>query len=428
MKRTLRPATGISGAVTLPGDKSISHRYAMLASLAEGCSVIDNYSTGADCISTLECLRSLHVDLERKGTQVTVHGQGLYGLLQSDQPLDVGNSGTTMRLMSGILAGHSFESTLSGDESISKRPMQRIMAPLRIMGAQIDAIEDQYPPLHISGGRLRSICYELPVASAQVKSAVLLAGMYADGVTEVIEPFATRNHTEIVLKQLGTDLEVSGNSITIHGFPKLAARDLRVPADLSSAVFFIAAALLFPGSELRIENVGLNPTRTAVLDLLQQMGALIEVHPDSDDGGELAGTLVIRTEQKLAGGKISGDLTAGVIDEIPMLAVLGAASEGGLRIRDAGELRVKETDRIATVVENLRRLGVQVTEHAEGMDIEGGASFQAAEFDSFGDHRIAMAFTVAALAADGESILDGSQAASVSFPEFYEKLEAIVQE
>ncbi len=422
MTRTIRPAAGISGAITLPGDKSISHRYAMLASLAEGRSVLANYSTGADCMSTLACMRQLGVDCEQNGTRIRIEGVGRQGLQSADGPLDAGNSGTTMRLLSGILAGQRFDSVIVGDESLTKRPMKRILTPLRQMGASVEAREDRYPPLTIRGRPLRPTRYELPVASAQVKSAVLLAALHAPGVTQVVEALPTRNHSEIALRRFGAELTVSGRTIAMHGFPHLTACDMTVPSDLSSAVFFLAAALLLPGSHLRIDRVGLNPTRSAVLTVLRRMGAAIEVHPEPEEGGEPVGSLVIFGGGTLVGGEITGDVTAGVIDEIPMLAVLGAIAEGGLRIRDAGELRVKETDRIATVADNLRRMGVRVTEHETGMEIEGGAKLRAAELDSCGDHRIAMAFSVAALAADGPSSLHGAEAAAVSFPEFFEVL------
>ncbi len=427
MSRIIRPASAITGAISLPGDKSISHRYAMLGALSEGRSDLTNYSTGADCASTLACLRMLGVELEQHGTAVRIHGAGCEGLVAPSAPLDAGNSGTTMRLLSGILAGQPFESTIVGDESLSRRPMRRIMFPLQGMGASVYARNGQYPPLTIQGGRLRPIRYELPVASAQVKSAVLLAGLSAPGTTEVVEPVETRNHTEVALRRLGAEVRVSGREIALVGLPRLIARDMRIPSDLSSAVFFLAAALLLPGSSLLIDGVGLNPTRTAVLDVLRRMGARIETHSQSVEGAEPVGSLEVRGAGPLAGGEIAGATTSGVIDEIPMLAVLGAVSESGLRIRDAGELRVKETDRIATVAANLRQMGVGVEEYETGMDIEGGCRLRGAELDSCGDHRIAMAFAVAALAADGESSLAGAEAASVSFPEFFDVLEGIVR-
>ena len=427
MHRTLRPASGIQGTVKLPGDKSISHRYAMLASLAEGRSELTNYSSGQDCSSTFDCLRSLGVDCSRHGDRIQINGNGIDGLEPPAETLDAGNSGTTIRLLSGILAGQRFAATIAGDESLSKRPMQRIMTPLTAMGASMQAREGQYPPLTIRGRPLEGIRYESPVASAQVKSAVLLAGLYASGATTIVEPTETRNHSEIALGQFGADVTVNGRAISVRGRPRLVARDVRIPSDLSSAVFFIGASLLLPDSILRIEGVGLNPTRTAMLSALRSMGASLEVYPEDDECGEPVGTLVVRSGPPLEGGVISGTVTVGVIDEVPMLAVLGAVSKNGLRIRDAAELRVKETDRIATVADNLRRMGVRVEERADGMDIEGGARLRAAELDSAGDHRIAMAFAVAALAADGECVLEGADAAAVSYPEFFETLAAVVR-
>ncbi|MCY4597313.1 MAG: 3-phosphoshikimate 1-carboxyvinyltransferase [Bryobacterales bacterium] len=426
MTRTIHPSSGIAGSISLPGDKSISHRYAMLASLAEGSSVLTNYSSGQDCASTLECMRALGARCSVQGDRVEIAGHGEGRLQAPSGPLDAGNSGTTMRLLSGILAGQDFQCQIKGDASLSQRPMKRILTPLRAMGASIDARDGEYPPLTIRGGALLPIRYELPVASAQVKSAVLLAGLRAPGTTTVVEPLETRNHSEIALRRFGADITVEARAISITGMPRLTACDMHIPSDLSSAVFFLGAALLLPGSELSIHGVGLNPTRTAVLSVLRSMGASIEAHPEPDGTGEPSGTLVIRGGHAIRGGEISGASTAGVIDEIPMLAVLGAVSENGLRIRDAGELRVKETDRIATVTANLRRMGVSVTEYPDGMDIEGRSRLRAAEIDSAGDHRIAMAFAVAALASDGDSILHGAEAASVSFPEFFDVLGELV--
>ena len=399
----------------------------MLASLAEGRSTLTNYSTGADCASTLRCMQALGVRCEVNRGRIEIQGVGSDGLHAAAGPLDAGNSGTTIRLLSGILAGQGFNSEIAGDESLSKRPMQRIMQPLRAMGASIDARDGQFPPLAIRGGSLSPIRYEMPVASAQVKSAVLLAGLHAPGVTQVVEPLETRNHSELALRRFGAEVTVEGRAISVRGEARLTACDMRVPSDLSSAVFFLGAALLLPDSNLRIEHVGLNPTRTVVLAVLRDMGASIEIHPEEDEGGECVGTLVVHGGRALDGGEISGAVTVGVIDEIPMLAILGAVSRKGLRIRDARELRVKETDRIATVTANLRRMGVGVVEHADGMDIEGGCKLRAAELDSAGDHRIAMAFAVAALAAAGPSVLHGAEAAGVSYPEFFDALAAVVR-
>ena len=424
MTREIQPARRIAGTIALPGDKSISHRYALLASLAEGRSTIANYAAGADCASTLACLQALGVYCKRAGATVTIDGVGLRGLRPAAAPLDAGNSGTTMRLLSGILAGSPFETTIGGDASLSRRPMRRIIRPLERMGATIRAREGGLPPLTVRGGALRPIRYELPMASAQVKTAVLFAGLFADGVTTAVEPAPTRNHSEIALRRFGADVTVRDGAVAVAGNPRLTAQTLRVPADLSSAAFFIAAALLLPGSELRIEGVGLNPTRAAVLDVLQQMGGHIAVQRGADEG-EPAGAVEVRGGGRLRGGEIAGAVTAAAIDEIPLLAVLGAFSGGGLRIRDAAELRVKESDRIAATAENLRRMGAEVKTSADGMDIAGNGRLRGAALDSFGDHRIAMAFTVAALAAEGPSRMGGAEAASISFPEFYDLLDSL---
>ena len=431
MTRAIRPVSSISGKIRLPGDKSISHRYAMLAALAEGRTVIENYSTGADCASTLGCLRDLGVAIDHTANRVTVDGVGLDGLQAPAGPLDAGNSGSTIRMLSGILAGQEFETTIGGDESLSRRPMRRIITPLAAMGAGIEAADGDVPPLRIRGGPLRPVQYELAVPSAQVKTAVLFAGLFADGTTSVREPLVTRNHSEIALCEFGANIAVDGLDVRIEGGPRLRALQLQVPGDLSSAAFFLAAALLLPGSDLLVERVGLNPTRTALLDVLRKMGADVEILGNSLEHGEPVGDLRVtgRTGDGpvLEGGVIEGETTAGVIDEIPILAVLGAASRQGLDIRDAGELRVKETDRISTVAKNLQRMGVRVEVRADGLTVPGGQAFKAAELDSFGDHRVAMAFTIAALAAKGPCRMKGAEAASVSFPEFYNLLESVIR-
>ena len=405
----------------LPGDKSISHRYAMIASIAQGDSRIVNYSTGADCHSTLNAMRALGVPVEENGTEVLIRGRGPDGLRAPLADLDAGNSGSTIRMLSGILAAQSFPTRIGGDESLSRRPMARIIEPLSRMGASIRAREGRFPPLEIHGTRLQPIDYTLPVPSAQVKTCVLFAGLYAEGETLVREPVRSRDHTEIALREFGADLRVERKTIALTGRPTLTGRDLVVPSDLSSAAFFIVAALLLPGSRLTIRGVGLNPTRSTLLDFLAGMGAAIRITEVESRNGELSGELVV-TSSRVRGGTIEKETTAALIDEIPVLAVLGAASEEGLTIRDAGELRIKETDRIATVAENLRRMGIQAEELPDGLAIPGRQRFHAAELDSFGDHRIAMAFAIAALCADGESAIHGAEAASVSFPEFFATL------
>ncbi len=429
MRQTVRPAGRLSGLVILPGDKSISHRYAMIASLAEGLSKITNYSTGADCHSTLGCVRALGIEVAEEGTTVTIQGCGLDGWTQPENDLDAGNSGSTIRMMSGLLAAQPFTSRIFGDESLSRRPMGRIIKPLEQMGARIEAAliegnHGQFPPLAIHGSGLHAIDYTLPVPSAQVKTCVLFGGLFAEGTTTVREAIRSRDHTELALREFGADLKVVKRAITLEGRPKLTGRDVVVPSDLSSAAFFLVAGLLIPGSQLMIQNVGLNPTRSALLDFLLSIGAPVKVLKIESVNGELIGDIEVR-HAPVRGGTIDKELTAALIDEIPVLAVLGAASEKGIVICDAQELRIKETDRIATVAENFHRMGIEVEVTPDGMSIPGKQKFRAAAFDSFGDHRIAMAFAVAALAADGESSIDNADAASVSFPEFWNILREI---
>jgi 3-phosphoshikimate 1-carboxyvinyltransferase len=426
MHQFISPATSISGEIALPGDKSISHRYALIASIAEGVTRIRNYSTGADCRSTLGCLRALGIEVAGDGTELTIEGRGLAGLRATAADLDAGNSGSTIRMLSGILAAQPFRSRLFGDESLSRRPMGRVMDPLAKMGAHITAREGKFPPLEIDGAPLHPIEYRLPVPSAQVKTCVLFAGLFADGVTAVEEPVRSRDHSEIALREFGAELRVERGRIELTGRPRLEGRELTVPSDLSSAAFFIVAALLIPGSELTIRGVGLNPTRSALLDLLVGMGANLRIPQLESRNGELVGDIVVR-HSALKGGTVEGALTAALIDEIPVLAVLGAATEEGLTVKDAAELRIKETDRIRTVVDNLRRMGVEAEELPDGLVVPGRQRFRAAEFDSHGDHRIAMAFAVAALAGDGRSVIHGAEAASVSFPEFWDTLASVAR-
>jgi 3-phosphoshikimate 1-carboxyvinyltransferase len=396
----------------------------MISAIAEGTSRIQNYSTGADCHSTLGTVRALGIEVEESGTQVTIHGRGLDGLRAPAAELDAGNSGSTIRMLSGILAAQPFACRIVGDESLSRRPMQRIMQPLRQMGAAISAREDRFPPLEIQGGTLRPIDYPLPVPSAQVKTCVVFAGLFAEGETIVREPMRSRDHTEIALREFGADLTVERQKITVKGRARLTGRELVVPSDLSSAAFFIVAALTVPGSTLVIRGVGLNPTRSALLDFLIGMGARIRVENLTSTNGELMGDIVVESST-LTGGVIEKEMTAALIDEIPVLAVLGASTRDGIIVRDAAELRIKETDRIATVVDNLRRMGVDAEAQGDGMTIPGGQKFRAAKLDSFGDHRIAMAFSIAALQADGECQIDDAASASVSFPEFFQTVRQV---
>jgi len=424
MIETIHPVSALRGTVRLPGDKSISHRYGMLASIAEGTSVISNYSSGADCHSTLGCMQSMGARIEKDGTQITIHGVGREGLQAPAAMLDAGNSGSTIRMLSGILAAQPFVSQIGGDESLSKRPMARIMKPLVEMGATIDAHDGKFPPLTIHGARLRPIDYTLPVASAQVKSCILFAGLYADGRTIVREPIITRDHSEIALREFGAEVESRRGEISIVGRPALKAKNLTVPGDLSSAAFFLVAALLRPGSRIAIQGVGLNPTRSALMDFLAAGGASLRVLNLAEGSGEVIGDILIE-HSCWRGGVLEKSMTAALIDEIPVLAVLGAVSEEGLIVRDAAELRVKETDRIATVAENLKRMGVEVAVREDGFDVPGKQKLRASGLDSFGDHRIAMAFSVAALAADGPCTIHDAGAASVSFPEFYNMLRSL---
>lgn len=428
MIERVSPAHSVHGVVNVPGDKSISHRYAMLTSIAEGDSQIYNYSSGADCQSTLSCMEALGVRYgfdEEDGRRVlTVRGRGVRGLQPPLHFLDAGNSGSTIRMLSGILAAQAFTSEISGDSSLAKRPMRRIMTPLSEMGARIDAMNDQFPPLTIHGSPLHAINYQLAVPSAQVKSCVLLAGLYASGETVVRETTATRDHTEIALSELGADITIEPRVIRVRGGSSLSAMRLVVPGDLSSAAFFLVAALIVRDSDLTVANVGLNPTRTALLDFLRSVGASIKVLHVEQVNGELIGSIQIRSS-RVRGGMIEGATTAALIDEIPVLAVLGAVSEEGLIVRDAAELRVKETDRIETIAENLRRMGATVTTTPDSLQIPGRQRLHAAEIDSHGDHRIAMAFSIAALAADGDCSIHDAGAASVSFPEFFDTLRRI---
>ncbi len=412
--------------VRLPGDKSISHRYAMLGAIAEGRTTIRGFSSAADCSSTLECLRALGVAIEQEGEAVSIGGAGLGGLQAPRQVLDAGNSGSTIRMLSGILAGQDFRATITGDASLRRRPMRRIIEPLRQMGAEIRARDGQYAPLEIRGGRLRPIHYRLPVPSAQIKTAVLFAGLFAEGITTVEEELKTRDHTELALAELGAEITVRGSAVQVSGRRPLRGKEFRVPGDLSSAAFFLVAALLVPQSNLHLENVGLNPTRAALLDLLVGWGADVRVSNVESLAGELIGDLHV-SGGPVEGGAIGPELVPGLIDELPVLAVLGAHSQQGLRISGARELRVKESDRVATVAENLRRMGAQVSELPDGLEVPGRQRLRGARLDSFGDHRIAMAFSVAALAAEGESVIVGADAAQVSFPEFYDTLERVVQ-
>ena len=421
----VRPARGVSGTLSLPGDKSICHRYAMLGAIAEGTTRLDNFSTGADCASTLGCLRGLGVDWERTGCAVVIHGR-VAKLAEPREPLNCGNSGSTMRMLSGILAGQEFVSELVGDESLSRRPMARIIAPLEKMGARITAQEGATAPLRTSGGHLKGIHYRMPVPSAQVKTALLFAGFYADGETWIEEPVRTRDHGELALRAFGAEIRPEGKEVRIVGGQALHAIEAEIPGDISSAAFFLCAAALFPGSQLTITGLLMNPTRSRLLDILGLMGARISVTQLEERHGELAGTVQVEGGA-LAGTTISGADTAALIDEIPVLAAIAPYTVNGIEIRDAGELRVKESDRIAAVARNLQSMGALVEEREHGLRIPGGQILHGAEIDSFGDHRIAMAFAVAALRASGETHIRGAEAAAISYPEFFGALDSVLQ-
>ena len=423
---TVRPATNLAGSLRLPGDKSISHRYAMLGALAEGITELENFSSGADCASTLGCLRALGCAVERQAGSVRIHGRGPV-LRPPSGTLDCGNSGSTMRMLAGILAGQSFTSVLAGDASLSRRPMQRVVTPLQQMGAAITAAEGCRPPLRIQGARLHGIEYIMPVASAQVKSAVLLAGLLADGTTVVEEPLRTRDHSELALRAFGAQLERSRNRCSISGGQRLQSIRATVPGDISSAAFFLCAAAIFPQSSLVLDDLLLNPTRAAILDVLMAMGMRITILKVEEHHGELVGAVQARHGGRLRGARIAGAQSAALIDELPVLAAIAPYTEEGVEIRDARELRVKESDRIAAMAENLRAMGAHVDIRDDGWFIPGKQSLHGAEVDSFSDHRIAMASAVAALGASGEVHIRDAGVVEISYPAFFPALDALLQ-
>ena len=418
------PARAVHGVVRIPGDKSVSHRYAMLSAIAEGTSRFHNFSAARDCFSTLDCVAKLGSAWKKSDDgAIEVTGIGPH-LNAPKEALDCGNSGSTMRMLSGILAGQPFQSELFGDESLSRRPMARIMKPLSEMGAGIESTDGGRPPLKIHGGPLKAIHYKPEVASAQVKSCVLFAGLFADGETVVEEPIRTRDHGEIALRAFGAEVERSGNASRIAGGQRLRAMEAHVPGDLSSAAFFLCAAALFPGSQITLPGILMNPTRARLLDILMQMGLKVTITHIEEHQGELVGSIEARGAA-WKGGIIAGADTAALIDEIPVLAAIAPYSESGLEVRDGKELRVKESDRIAAVATNLRKMGAEIEERPDGMKIPGGQQLHGAKLDSLGDHRIAMAFAVAALRAEGETTMHRADAAGVSYPTFFEVLENI---
>ncbi len=422
--RTIAPARNLLGSLRLPGDKSISHRYALLGGLAHGTTKLQNFSTGADPASSLSCVAALGATVERDGACVTIHGcSGRF--LATDAPLDCGNSGSTMRMLAGLLAAQSGRFTLTGDRSLTRRPMERIRKPLEAMGAHI-TLSEGHAPIAMEGAPLRGIDYITPVPSAQVKTAVLFAGLNATGTTTVTESIRTRDHGEIALGAFGIELTRRLDSISIIGGQQLGAVDAVIPGDISSAAFFLCAAALFPDSGLLLDNLGMNPTRATLLDVLATLGARVSVLNLEERSGELAGTVqLVAPRDGLIGATISGALAAQLIDELPVLAAIAPYTQQGIRIRDARELRVKESDRIALVAENLRRMGAEVTEFEDGLDVPGGQALHGAEIDSGGDHRIAMAFSVAALRAEGETTIHGAESADISFPEFFSLLDEV---
>ena len=422
---------GLKGTVSVPGDKSISHRCIMFGSIANGTTEIHNFLKGADCLATIRCFQSMGINIEETDHTITVHGKGLHGLSAPLNILDVGNSGTTTRLLSGILAGQKFESKLSGDESLNSRPMKRIIEPLTMMGANISSIlRNGCAPLYIAPGNLHGIHYDSPVSSAQVKSCILLAGLYAEGETSVTEPSLSRNHTELMLKEFGADIRtlhsLSGTEATayIKPYPKLYGQKIVVPGDISSAAYFIAAGLIVPDSEILIEHVGINPTRSGILKVCEDMGGDITLLNERCEAGEKIADILVRTSS-LHGITIEGDIIPTLIDEIPIIAVMAAVADGTTVIKDAAELKVKETDRIETVTDNLKAMGCNVTPTEDGMIITGG-TLHGASNHTLLDHRIAMAFSIAALVADGTTKILDSKCVDVSYPTFYDTFEQLL--
>lgn len=417
----IKKFTNLHGEIQVPGDKSISHRAVMFGSLASGTTKVTHFLEGADCLSTISCFQKMGISIERNQDEVLVHGKGLHGLTAPASMLDVGNSGTTTRLISGILAGQNFTSELNGDASIQSRPMKRIMTPLLSMGADIISLKGNgCAPLHIEGKPLKAIHYNSPVASAQVKSCVLLAGMYADGITSVTEPVLSRNHTEIMLNYFGANVTSEGNTASILPDPTLEAREIKVPGDISSAAYFMAAGLLTPNSEILLKNVGINPTRDGMIRVCQAMGGDITLLNRIDDG-EPTADLLIRTSN-LHGTTVGGEIIPTLIDEIPMIAVMAAFAEGTTIIKDAAELKVKESDRIAVMVDNLKRMGADIEATDDGMIIHGGKPLHGAVIDSHADHRVAMSFAIAGGICDGTLEIEGAECVNISYPEFYSDL------
>lgn len=404
------------GQIKVPGDKSISHRAVMLGSLANGVTEISGFLKGADCLSTIDCFRKMGIDIDINGENVTVHGNGLRGLKKPDEMLYTGNSGTTTRLLCGILAGQNFDTSITGDASIQKRPMGRVVQPLSMMGAKI---ENEYCPLYITGTKLHGIDYKMPVASAQVKTAIILAGLYADGETVIHEIEKSRDHTELMLSAMGADLTVDNLDITVKPTNDLTAVNVDVPGDISSAAFFLVLGAIMPNSQITVTNVGINPTRTGIIDVLKDMGADITLENVHTSAGETVANITVRSSS-LKGTTVGGDIIPRLIDELPIIAVAAVFADGQTVIKDAQELKVKETNRIRAVVDEFNKCGIDITETDDGMIINGGKSIHGADFKTYGDHRMAMSLTVLAQLADGESTLDDSDCACVSYPTFFD--------
>ena len=422
MNAVIKPSGKLRGEITVPGDKSISHRSVMLGSIAKGDTKISGFLTGEDCLSTIDCFKKLGIDIEVNGTDVTVHGKGLKGLSAPAETLDVGNSGTTLRLMSGILSAQPFTTRLTGDSSIQKRPMGRVASPLGLMGAKITSENEKMTaPLTIEGQKLHGIDYTLPVASAQVKSALILAGLYADGETRITEPEATRDHTEIMLNYLGADIRKEGDTIVVRPAAELTGRDITVPGDISSAAYFIAAALISKDSEVLIKNVGVNPTRTGIITAFKAMGGNIELTNERTVCGEPVADILVRSS-RLHGVVIKGAIIPKLIDEIPVIAAAACYASGETVIADAAELRVKESDRIKTMAAELGRMGATVIQTDDGMIILGGIPLHGAVCESYNDHRVAMSVAVAALGAKGETQIKDCGCVDISFPGYFDAL------
>lgn len=421
MNKVIEPKKSLNGLITVPGDKSISHRAVMFGSIANGTTEIEGFLTGDDCMSTISCFKKLGIDIEVNGEKVTVHGKGLHGLIAPKETLDVGNSGTTIRLISGLLSAQDFDCELNGDSSIQKRPMKRVINPLSQMGAHIDSTNEGYAPLHIKGSKLHGIEYTMPVASAQVKSSILLASLYADSETIINEPMASRDHTEIMLNYFGADIKNENGKITSKPVAELYGKPVLVPGDISSAAFFIVAGLIIPNSEIIITNVGINPTRTGIIDALKEMGGNIEIMYERNSSGEKVADIKVKTS-RLHGITLSGDIIPRMIDEIPVFAVAALFADGQTIVKDAAELKVKESNRIAAMAEELSKMGAAIIETEDGMIIDGNCKLHGSVTESHLDHRVAMSIAVAALSAEGNTTINNADCVNISFPNFYDLL------